>query len=260
MSILFKSFLEVFCLTSGGFGASCKQRQGSFSVPTSLHYFWYLSSPTTFPFQSLLWLSSRFTQVGLNEESAKLKLLVVLSWRWFQTFSLWGLRMQRRRSFSIRPSVPCFLTPEPPAELWWHFTSATCTDSSLIRLRANLSWRDAIMAQNTASDCGVTEEGQLTERLTHFYHLSFSAFPNLFRCGAPVWRRRRMPSFWKLLISFVTRLCTLRLSLSFSYYFTNDTVIFYSCPCNELLDLCHRIQKNYISVRYFSQNQQKMNG
>lgn len=89
------------------------------------------------------------------------------------------------RSFSICPSVPCFLTPEPPAELWWHFTSATCTDSSLILLRANLSWRDAIVAQNSASDCGATEEGQLTDRLAHFSHLSFSAFPNLFRslCG-----------------------------------------------------------------------------
>lgn len=112
--------------------------------------------------------------------------------------SLCGVHAVQSRSFSICLSASKLLTAAPlipPAALWWHFTSPTCADSSLIRLRANLSWRDAIL--DWTLHLIVAEQRKvswLADLHTLFVPFPPSFAPTLIRHGAPVWHRDR--SLW----------------------------------------------------------------
>lgn len=112
--------------------------------------------------------------------------------------SLCGVHAVQRRSFSIclgASKLPTAAPLAPPAVLRWHFTSPTWADSSLIRLRANLSWRDVIL--DWTLHLIVAEQRKvswLADLRALFVPVPPSFASTLIRHGSPVWHRDR--SLW----------------------------------------------------------------
>lgn len=196
VGILFQSFLEVLCLTRWGFSTSCGWRQAC-CLLISLPLLWRLSSlPSVSSFESsnlrhvhtcggLQWCGSNtccnfFDYLHSRTDwRARIEGGVVLrhaglGWKVFKVWSFMEfIQSTVMAQYPSALSLPLTAAPLIPlAVLQWHFTSPTCTDSSLIQLRANLSQGSCVdPGLNTASHCRRVEEGQLTGQLTHQFVL-----------------------------------------------------------------------------------------